>query len=138
MFYSTGGKQALDAIFDAFKSFVQKQNYFNIFYSPKVGYLRILVDSPEEGAIVLDTPEVMLEYLCSDLICDIVYSLDNPKRSENDLFLTEYEKMESCRRLTEIFQVFGVDERCRANLANQYIKKYQGDTRPSLRHEKTE
>lgn len=83
--------------------------------------------SPEEGAIVLDTPEKMLEYLCGDIISDVVYARDNPKASENDLMLTEYEKEESRRRLTAIFESIGYDEKTSLELAEKHISAYQGD-----------
>lgn len=120
--------QSLDAIYKAFMPYIRGQNYFDIVYSDKLGYLRILINSPEEGVTILDMPEKMLEYLCSDVINDVVYSLDNPKRSDNDLVLTEYEKAESRRRLSTIFETLESNHDLCAALANRYINAYQGNT----------
>lgn len=127
MTYTATEKSALDTILKGFASYIQEQDYFDIVYSEKMGYLRILVESPEEGTIVLDTPEKMLEYLCGDVISDVLYSPDNPKRSEDDMSLTEYEKAESRRRLMSIFETLGMDKEHSSNLAEQHLKAYQGD-----------
>lgn len=126
MGYTTGQKKEMDAIFEAFAGFVQEQNYFDIVYSQKAGYLRILVEDPEEGAISLDSPEKMLEYLCSDVINDVVYSPDNPKKSHDDRVLTAYEETESRRRLAAILETLKGEKDCAAAIADRYIKAYQG------------
>ena len=126
MRYTAERKKEMDAIFEAFEGFVQKQDYFDIVYSEKAGYLRILVEDPEEGAISLDKPEKMLEYLCSDVINDVVYSPDNPKKSHDDRVLTAYEETESRRRLTAILETLNGGKGRAGNLVDQYIRAYQG------------
>ena len=120
-------KEKLDTILKAFADEIRGQNYFDIVYSEKMGYLRVLGESHEEGAIVLDTPEKMMEYLCGDVIGNVIYSPENPKRSEDDMFLTEYEKTESRRRLISIFETLGMDKERSSALAEQHLKAYQGD-----------
>ena len=122
-------KERLDTILKAFEDEIRNQNYFDIVYSEKMGYLRILVESPEEGAIVLDTPEKMMEYLCGDVIGNVIYSPEDPKRSEDDMFLTKYEKAESRRRLISIFESLGMDKEHSSDLVEQQLRAYQGDER---------
>lgn len=116
----------MEKIYRAFEEYIRNQNYFDIVYSEKLGYLRILVQAPEEGAAVLDSAEKMLEYLSGDIISDVVYSPLNPKENRSDLTLTEHEKTESLRRLSEFFGKLDIDEEgCRA-LAEKYLKRYEG------------
>ena len=128
MIYTENIQRKFDKIFKAFEGYIQEQNYFDIVYSNKIGYLRILVNSPEEGAIVLKNPEQMMEYLCGDIISDVIYSPDNPRPSHNDLILTDYEEMESRRRLTLIFDTMEGDKDYYLDFMEHYIKEYQGIT----------
>ena len=68
-----------------------------------------------------------MEYLCGDVIGSIVYSPDNPKQSEDDMVLSEYEKAESRRRLIPIFEALGMDKKHSTDLAERHLKAYQGD-----------
>ena len=118
-------KKELDAIYEAFKSYIQEQDTFEILYSERMGYLRLLIDAPDEGAIVLETPEEMLEYLCSDVVSDVVYGPDNPKKSHSDMTLTDYEKTESRRRLSAILETL-MDKETRSSFLEEFLEKYEG------------
>ena len=62
MIYTTEQKKKLDAILKAFENYIDDQNYFDIVYSKKIGYVWIVVDEPgAAGAEQLDTPEAMLD-----------------------------------------------------------------------------
>lgn len=62
MIYTTEQKKELDAILKAFENYIDGQNYFDIVYSKKIGYVWIVADEPgAAGAEQLDTPEAMLD-----------------------------------------------------------------------------
>lgn len=105
---SDADKKRLDAIYRAFEGYIKSQDFFDIVYSEKYGYLRV---SLEEELQELDTPDEMLARLCYDLICEVVYSPDNPHKEHEDYILTEYEKTESRRRLTEILAKLDSEEK---------------------------
>lgn len=68
MVYTNEMKKKLDAILKAFENYIDGQNYFDIVYSKKIGYVWIVVDDPgSAGAEQLDTPEAMLDNLFNDI-----------------------------------------------------------------------
>ena len=73
MIYTDDVKKELDAILKAFENYIDGQNYFDIVYSKKIGYVWIVADEPgAAGAEQLDTPEAMLDNLFNDIINDVV------------------------------------------------------------------
>ena len=46
MIYDESTKKELDAILKAFENYIDGQNYFDIVYSKKIGYVWIVVDEP--------------------------------------------------------------------------------------------
>ena len=62
MIYTEKVRKELDAILKAFENYIDGQNYFDIVYSKKIGYVWIVVDEPgAAGAEQLDAPETMLD-----------------------------------------------------------------------------
>ena len=58
MIYTDEVRKKLDAILKAFGEYIDGQNYFDIVYSKKIGYVWILAECPcDAGAVLLDTPE---------------------------------------------------------------------------------
>lgn len=103
MFYSVATKKKLDTIFKAFSDYIRGQDYFDVVYSEKVGYVRILAQSPEDEAPeLLNTPETMLDVLFNEIVNDVVLSPDNTTRDPDARTLSEYEKTESRRRIAAI------------------------------------
>ena len=73
MIYTEKVRKELDAILKAFENYIDGQNYFDIVYSKKIGYVWIVADEPgAAGAEQLDTPESMLDNLFNDIINDVV------------------------------------------------------------------
>ena len=73
MTYTEGVQKELDAILKAFENYIDGQDYFDIVYSKKIGYVWIVVDDPgAAGAEQLETPEPMLDNLFNDIINDVV------------------------------------------------------------------
>ena len=125
MIYTTETKKKLDAILKAFKNYIDGQDYFDIVYSKKIGYVWIVVDNPEAaGAEQLDTPEAMLDNLFNDIINDVVAPRESTSLTENHA-LTKSEEMECRRRITAILETIedGADEYL--VYLDSYLKDYQ-------------
>ena len=125
MIYTTETKKKLDAILKAFENYIDEQNYFDIVYSKKIGYVWIVVDQPEAaGAEQLDTPEAMLNLLFNDVINDVVAPRESTSLTEAHA-LTESEEMECRRRITAILRTIedGADEYL--DYLDGYLKDYQ-------------
>ena len=126
MVYSKERGQMIDRIFKAFQHYIQEQNYFDIVYSEKIGYVWLLVDQPSDAvADVLDSPEAMLDSLFNDIITDVVISPSNPYHIPNSLILSEYEETESRRRITAILETMGDDKDFCLDYLEKYLKEYQ-------------
>ncbi|WP_300764005.1 hypothetical protein, partial [uncultured Oscillibacter sp.] len=68
MIYTEEVQKELDNILKAFRNYIDEQNYFDIVYSKKIGYVWIVVDDPgAAGAEQLDTPEALLDNLFNDI-----------------------------------------------------------------------
>ena len=112
MNYTTEQKKMLDAILKAFENYIDGQDYFDIVYSKKIGYIWIVVDEPgAAGAEPLDTPEAMLDNLFNDIINDVVAPRESTSLTETHA-LTKSEEMESRRRIIAILETIegGADE----------------------------
>ena len=125
MIYTTEQKKTLDAILKAFENYIDGQDYFDIVYSKKIGYIWIVVDEPgAAGAEPLDTPEAMLDNLFNDIINDVVAPRESTSLTETHA-LTKSEEMESRRRIIAILETIegGADEYL--NYLDSYLKDYQ-------------
>lgn len=122
-------KEKLDAIFKAFESYIKEQDYFDIVYSEKFGYLRISVDNEEVDQFT--APEEMLAHLCYDVISEVVFSPDNPQKEHDGFILTDYEKAESRRRLTAILETIESEDKARYLAGIEaYLTEYQKSSLP--------
>ena len=119
-------KNKLDVILKAFDDYIREHDCFDIVYSEKIGYVKLPVPHPEnEVPAVMDTPETLLDALFNEIINDVVFSPDNPKREHIDSILTEYEETESRRRITAILEtVDGEDKTRYLDFMDAYIKEY--------------
>mgnify|MGYP001027649562 FL=1 len=125
MIYTTEQKKKLDAILKAFENYIDDQNYFDIVYSKKIGYVWIVVDEPgAAGAEQLDTPEAMLDNLFNDIINDVIAPRSTTHLDEAHT-LTKSEEAECRRKITAILEQIegGADEYL--DYLDEYIKDYQ-------------
>ena len=125
MIYTEDVRKKLDAILKGFESYIDGQNYFDIVYSKKIGYVWIVVDEPgAAGAELLDTPEAMLDNLFNDIINDVVAPRESTSLTEAHA-LTESEEAECRRRIAAILRTIegGADEYL--NYLDSYLKDYQ-------------
>ena len=126
MIYTEAIKKELDTILKAFEGYIQNQNYFDIVYSEKIGYVWLIIDPPgAAGAELLDTPKKMLDALFNDIISEVINAPENTTHIPDALTLTKYEETEICRRIAAILQTIedGADEYL--NYLDSYLKDYQ-------------
>lgn len=119
-------RKELDAILEAFRDYIDGQNYFDIAYSRKLGYLWLVVDPPAAlGVKVLDTPHAMLDALFYEIVDNVISSPENISRCSDSPLLTAYEVGESRRRIAAILEKIkgGGDEYL--EYLEQYIRNYQ-------------
>lgn len=125
MVYPSEIKKKLDTILKAFENYIDGQNYFDIVYSKKIGYVWIIVDNPgAAGAEQLDTPEAMLDNLFNDIINDVVAPRESTRFDESHV-LTESEEAESRRKITAILEQIeggGVEY---LEYLDEFIRNYQ-------------
>ena len=125
MIYTEDVQKKLDAILKAFADYIDGQDYFDIVYSKKIGYVWIVVDEPgAAGAELLDTPEAMLDNLFNDVINDVVAPRESTSLTEGHA-LTENEEAECRRRSAAILRTIegGADEYL--DYLDSYLKDYQ-------------
>ena len=125
MIYTDGVRKELDAILKAFENYIDGQNYFDIVYSKKIGYVWIVVDEPgAAGAEQLDTPEALLDNLFNDIINDVVAPRESTHLNETHA-LTENEEAECRRRITAILEKIEGDKAKYLEYLDEYIEDYQ-------------
>ncbi len=125
MIYTDGVRKELDAILKAFENYIDGQNYFDIVYSKKIGYVWIVVDEPgAAGAEQLDTPEALLDNLFNDIINDVAAPRESTHLNETHA-LTENEEAECRRRITAILEKIEGDKAEYLEYLDEYIEDYQ-------------
>ena len=134
MIYTEEVQKELDNILKAFKNYIDEQNYFDIVYSKKIGYVWIVVDEPgAAGAEQLDTPEAMLDNLFNDIINDVVAPRSTTHLNETRT-MTESEEAECRRKITAILEQIEGGGAEYLEYLDEYIKDYQeryaGDGKP--------
>ncbi len=118
-------KRKIDAILKAFADYIDNQNYFDIVYSKKIGYVWIVVDDPSSaGAELLDTPETMLDNLFNDIINDVVAPRSTTHLDEART-VTESEEAECRRKITAILETIEGGGAEYLEYLDEYIKDYQ-------------
>lgn len=125
MIYTNEMRKKLDAILKAFEKYIDGQNYFDIVYSKKIGYVWIVVDEPgAAGAEQLDTPEALLDNLFNEIINDVAAPRESTHLNETHA-LTENEEAECRRRITAILEKIEGDKAEYLEYLDEYIEDYQ-------------
>lgn len=126
MIYTDDIRKKLDTILKAFEGYIDSQDYFDIVYSKKVGYLYVVVGTPEEAGLeLLDTPEKMLDVLFNEIINDVINSPENRTHVPDARTLTKWEEAESRRQLTAILEQIEDDGAAYLKFLDRYLKDYQ-------------
>lgn len=125
MIYTEEVRKKLDAILKAFESYIDGQDYFDVVYSKKAGYLWIVVDDPgSQAPEQISQPEDLLDNLFNDIINDVVAPRESTSLTEGHA-LTESEEMECRRKIAAILETIkdGADEYL--DYLDSYLKDYQ-------------
>lgn len=125
MIYSEETRKKLDDILNAFEGYVDSQNYFDVVYSKKAGYLWIAVDDPgAQAPEQINEPEDLLDRLYNDIINDVVTPRQTTSLTEPS-GLTEPEETEVRSRAVTILETIpeGADEYL--DYLDSFIQDYQ-------------
>ena len=80
--YSMDEKQKMNLLFTAFGDYISEHTYFDIVYSEKLGYLRIVPDEREDVVLRIENFEAAVTMLFWDIYADCEEScLDSPNIS---------------------------------------------------------
>ena len=119
-------RKKLESILKAFEKYIDSQDYFDILYSKKVGYLWVVVNPPGgAGAEQLDTPKRMLDVIFNEVINDVINSPENRSHIPEARTLTGWEEAESRRQLTAILEQIEGGGAEYLEYLDEYIQGYQ-------------
>jgi len=125
MIYTEDVQKKLDAILKAFEGYIDGQDYFDVVYSKKAGYLWIVVDDPgSQAPELISEPENLLDNLFNDIINDVIAPRESTSLTEGHA-LTESEATECRRKIAAILETIkdGADEYF--DYLDSYLKDYQ-------------
>jgi len=125
MIYTEKVRKKLDAILKAFENYIEDQDYFDVVYSQKAGYLWIVADDPRSQAPEqIIEPEDLLALLFNDIINDVIAPRESTSLNETHS-LTEQEEAEVRHRAAAILEMIesGADEFL--DYLDEYIQDYQ-------------
>ena len=126
MIYTEETRKKLESILKAFEKYIDSQDYFDILYSKKVGYLWVVVNPPGgAGAEQLDTPKRMLDVIFNEVINDVINSPENRSHILEARTLTGWEEAESRRQLTAILEQIEGGGAEYLEYLDEYIQGYQ-------------
>ena len=124
--YTEAEKRRIDNILKAFAGFIKEQDYFDIVYSEKVGYVQLFTGREQtEPVTILKTAEEVMDTLFYEVTNEVVYDPNNQRPDRDALELSEYEEAESRRRLAEIVGAMEEDRECWTAYMDAYWKDYQ-------------
>lgn len=104
MVYRQAEKEKMELLLEMFQSFIREQSYFDVVYSEKLGYLRIVPGSEttDDQVFRISDFDNLLKMLADDMIFERMYPDFSSTPSPVDF--------ESVRRLCESNLHFGPDE----------------------------
>lgn len=125
MIYSEDVRKKLDIILKAFENYIDGQNYFDVVYSKKAGYLWIVVDDPRSQAPEqIIEPEDLLDLLLNDIINDVVAPRQANTLSDGPN-LTDLEAREVRRIAAEILETIEDGADAYLDYLDSFIQDYQ-------------
>lgn len=125
MVYSEETKKELDSLLNAFEGYIDGQNFFDVVYSKKAGYLWIAVDDPRAQAPEqISEPEDLLYLLFNDIVNDVVAPRQSTSLTESS-GLTEQETAEVRSRVTAILETIPDSADEYLDYLDGFIQDYQ-------------
>lgn len=126
MIYTEEVRKEMDNILKAFENYINNQNYFDILYSKKAGYIYLVIDPVSAaGAEQLRTQKDMLDVLFSEIIDDVINSPENKSHVPDAVTLTKWEETECRRRITVILEQIKGGGTTYLKYLDEYIQDYQ-------------
>lgn len=125
MIYTEKTKKKIESILKAFEGYIDGQNFFDVVYSKKAGYLWIAVDDPRSQAPKQITKqEDLLDLLFNDIVNDVVTPRQSTSLTEPS-GLTEQEEAEVRSKAAAILGTIpeGADEYL--DYLDSFIQDYQ-------------
>jgi len=125
MVYTKDVRKKLDDVLKAFENYIDGQDYFDVVYSKKAGYLWVVVDDPgSEAPEQIRKPEDLLDNLFNDIINDVVAPRQTTSLTEGRS-LTDQEIAELRRIVVPILRTIpdSMDEYL--DFLDSYIQDYQ-------------
>ena len=108
-----------------FQNYIDGQNYFDVVYSKKAGYLWIVVDDPRsEAPEQINEPEDLLDLLFNDIINDVVAPRQTTSLTEPSM-LTEQEIAELRHIVVPILKAIPDDADEYLDFLDGFIQDYQ-------------
>lgn len=124
--YTEAEKHRIDNILKAFADFIREQDYFDILYSEKLGYVQLYTKQNEtEPVTVLKTAKEVADTLFYEVTSEVVYDPNNQRLEHDTLKLSAYEEAESRRRLMEIVGAMEEDRDHWTAYIDTYLRDYQ-------------
>lgn len=124
--YTEAEKRRIDNILKAFADFIREQDYFDILYSEKLGYVQLYTKQNEtEPVTVLKTAKEVADTLFYEVTSEVVYDPNNQRLEHDTLKLSAYEEAESRRRLMEIIGAMEEDRDHWTAYIDTYLRDYQ-------------
>lgn len=124
--YTEAEKHRIDNILKAFADFIREQDYFDILYSEKLGYVQLYTKQNEtEPVTVLKTAKEVADTLFYEVTSEVVYDPNNQRPEHDTLKLSAYEEAESRRRLMEIVGAMEEDRDHWTAYIDTYLRDYQ-------------
>ena len=124
--YTEAEKRRIDNILKAFADFIREQDYFDILYSEKLGYVQLYTKQNEtEPVTVLKTAKEVADTLFYEVTSEVVYDPNNQRLEHDTLKLSAYEEAESRRRLMEIVGAMEEDRDHWTAYIDTYLRDYQ-------------
>lgn len=86
MVYRKDEKEKMDLLLEMFRPFIREQNYFDIVYSEKIGYLRVVLGNDLIDDLVFRVPDfdMLLRMLVDDMISERMHPNFNSAPSPVD------------------------------------------------------
>lgn len=128
MYRKAEERQRMDRIYQAFQSYIRSQDYFDMVYSEKVGYVEILVSDPTDlVAVRFETADALLHELVERVIGNVVFASDNVERltGTDALKLSRREELKVRRCLMKILEPLEKGQNHYLQLMDQHIKRHQ-------------
>jgi len=127
MVYEKDEKEKMDLLLEMFRAFLREQDYFDIVYSEKLGYLRIVPgnEHSDDQVFRISNFDELLSCLVDDMIFDRMYPNFTPTPSPVDF--------EAVRRLCESKLCFTPKEnRHSMEIIDSCIKKWKQEPPSNL------